>query len=582
MEKLRPDIVGARALNASRKLHLPTYVATRFLLETVAGKKESSWIDEVITRKYLLQENPAFYSVTKFKKLDENNNLIYRDFIVPTPTGLLAEVIVLSSLSQSNVFNKSTRVYSYLWPTSLKSAYNFEHYISGYRKRNDDISTYLMLNDSKIVIVSDIEKFYPTIDQETVKERFVTKLESSSLSGDVKKLAAKLVDDLCHQFDNGKGIATGPELSHLLGDIALDKFDQVLSNRYGDAYFRYVDDIVLIVDPGEKDEAIALLDDLAKEEELTIHPGKTDVLTSELWQKHGPHHQNNIDDNSFEALVFRIKTFLQVNPEAENDLAEALESAGFSIPISRLSTASKSAGFGTKLIGLISIGWRVALKAAMSNEDNILKQANTVRKKIYSELSQFVEADIPDGSTLRKWHLQRLRYLTNRAVYLLTFDELEYLIPKLENIPEFIDTVALLKTLVRKDATELLQMPGAALSACASLLKHNNIKLNDIKISHESSMAQIESASIYALWDVAKIVYTNISLVNNDVVEYLKFASGVSGYERDDDKFEYLDEIKSLSLNKDKNDILKVLESRLYDTEGTVLDALDIGWNSGY
>ena len=71
MEQLRPDIIGSRALNASRKLHLPTYVATRFLLESVAGKKSSSWINEVIPRKYLIQDQPAFHTALKFKKFDE-------------------------------------------------------------------------------------------------------------------------------------------------------------------------------------------------------------------------------------------------------------------------------------------------------------------------------------------------------------------------------------------------------------------------------------------------------------------------------------------------------------------------------
>ena len=66
MEKLRTDILSSRALNASRKLHLPTYVATRFLLETVAGKKESSWIYEVIPRKYLIQDQVSFLKVLKF------------------------------------------------------------------------------------------------------------------------------------------------------------------------------------------------------------------------------------------------------------------------------------------------------------------------------------------------------------------------------------------------------------------------------------------------------------------------------------------------------------------------------------
>lgn len=582
MEALRTDILGSRALNASRKLHLPTYVATRFLLETVAGKKASCWINEVIPRKYLLQDQLTFHTAVQFKKIGEDQKSEYREFLVPSPTALLAEVILLGYLSQVDEFKKSDRVYSYIWPSSIKCPYNFEHYISGYRKRNDDISTYLSLNNDKLVIVADIEKFYPSIEQKIVKRRFEEKLESSNLPLEIRSFASKLLNDLCHHFPEGKGVATGPEFSHLLGDIALQNFDDVLSEKFGDAYFRYVDDIILIVDPSEKNSAIKLLESLAEEEKLTINPTKNDVLTSELWQKYGPHNESKVKDDSFEALLFQIKTYLQVNPESESSLASILEEAGFCIPLSRLSSASKTSSFATKLIGLISIGWKVALSAAMANDIDILKQANIVRNKVHSELKKFTESDIPNGSTLRKWHLQKLRYLTNRAVYLFPYKEIKYLIPKLEDIPEFVDTVALLKTLISQDYSEIIDKPGAALSACAGLLKQRKVKLKGIKISQESTSANIECAAVFALWDVANIAYTNIPLENNDIVEYLKFSSGVSGYERHIDSFNYLDEIKSLAINADKSDSLRVLESRLYDSEGTVLDALNIGWNSEY
>ena len=105
---------------------------------------------------------------------------------------------------------------------------------------------------------------------------------------------------------------------------------------------------MLIVDPADKDEAIALLEALADKEKLAIHPDKTDILTSDIWQKYGPHHQNEVENDSFEALVFKIKTFLQINPEEEENLAKILNSGGFSIPLGRLTLASKSAGFGDR------------------------------------------------------------------------------------------------------------------------------------------------------------------------------------------------------------------------------------------
>ncbi len=582
MKMLRPDILGSRALNASRKLHLPTYVATRYLLETVAGKTNSSWVNKVIPRKFLLQDQPSFFPTLKFKKTDNNGSPVYRDFVVPSPITLLTEVLLLDYMAQSKEFEKSSRVYSYIWPSDSECPYNFEHYISGYKKRNEDISKYLSMNSDKIVIISDIERFYPTIDQQIVRERFLQKLKLSDFPPTIKSIASKMLEDLYHYFPQGRGVATGPEISHVLGDIALKEFDEVLDRKYGDAYFRYVDDIILVVDPSEKDEVIEILDSLTKQEGLVINQEKNDFLTGEMWQRYGPHNESDVSYDSFEALLFRTKSYLKVNPDSEKNLAEALEKAGYLIPISRLSSASKTISFTTKLITLINIGWSAALDAASGNIESILRHADLVRGKVRQKLGEFVESDIPDGTTLRKWHLQRLRYFTNRAVYLLPHKELAYLVPKLEEIPEFVDTVALLKTLISGEDSSLLDLPGAALTASAGLLKQRGLKLKDIKVTKDSTSAQIESASIYALWDVADIVYTDITLENNEAVEYLKFASGVAGYKRHVDSHGYLDEIRSLALNAGKNDNLRILESRSYDSEGTVLDALGIGWNSEY
>ena len=470
MEILKTKIIASRALNASRKLHLPTYVATRFLLETIVGNDDSSWIYEVIPRKCLIQKHTPFYKTLKFKKVGEHNKPEYREFVVPSPTTLLVEAILLGYFSQTEQFKKSDRVYSYIWPASLDCPYNFEHYISGYKKRNDDIASYLSLNDGKILIVSDIEKFYPNINQEIIKRRFGKRVESSSLPLDIKSLAYRLLNDLCAFFPDGIGITTGSEFSHVIGDIALQEFDDVLSEKYKDAYFRYVDDIVLIIDPEDKEETIELLESLAKKEKLTIHPDKNDVLTSDAWLKYGPHNEHSVKKDSFESLVFNIKTYLQINPDNESNLDNALNKAGFSIPLGRLSLTSKSSEFVSKLIGLMNLGWNVALKAIRANEQDLLQQAAIVRTKLYSDLIQYTESTIPEGSTLRKWHLQKLRYLTNRAVYLLPHEQLAFLIPKLKGIPEFVDTVAMLKILVEGDYSELLNMPGAALTACAGLL----------------------------------------------------------------------------------------------------------------
>ena len=582
MEKLSPQVIATRALNASRKLHMPTYMALRFLVQTVAGNNNSDWIYQTVARKYLLSDIPSFYKFPKFKKNNDKGEPVYREFIVPGPLSSLAESVVLGYLSQDVQFEKNKHVYSYIWPDSIHCPYNFEHYVSGYLKRNADIAEYLKLNPGKLVIVSDIEKFYPSINQEVVRARFGIKLERSNLPSEAKLLAARFLEDLFSFFPEGKGVITGSEFSHVVGDIALEKIDKALMNEYGDAYFRYVDDIVIIVDPEDKEKAVSLLESLAGEEGLTINAEKNDVITSVSWLRHGPHNDQFVREGSFEALVFKIKTYLQVNPDRDESLNQALKEAGFSIPISRLSKASKSSGFIDKLIDFISNGWKVAIKAVALNEETLVEEARQVREGLYREILQQTEADTPEGATLRKWHLQKLRYLVNRAVYTFPHDELGFLRKKIQKYPEFVDSVSLLSALIDGDYKTLLNMPGAALNACAGILYQNGRSLDDLTIDPTISPAQVESASVLALWGVISLVFSDSESLNRNVLDYLKVSSGNTLAPRDINSFTYLDEISSLGIHKSKEDRLNTLESRFIDSEGWVLDALDIGWNSEY
>lgn len=575
-------MLATRALNASRKLHMPTYMASRFLVETVAGNNDSDWMYQTVPRKYLLSDTPSFYKFPKFKKNDENGEPVYREFVVPGPLSLLVESIVLGYFAQDGQFGKSKHIYSYIWPDSIYCPYNFEHYISGYKKRNEDIAEYLELNPGKIVIVSDIEKFYPSINQEVVRSRFGIKLENSNLPSEAKLIANRFLEDLFSFFPEGLGVVTGTEFSHVVGDIALEKFDSTLVAEYGDAYFRYVDDIVLIVDPEDKEKAVGLLESLASDEGLTINAEKNDVLTSDSWLRYGPHNDQSVREGSFEALVFKIKTYLQVNPDSEASLNQALNDAGFSIPISRLSKASKSNGFIEKLIDFVSSGWNVAIKAVALNEEALVEEAKQVRDGLYRQILQQTEADTPKGATLRKWHLQKLRYLVNRAVYTFPRGELGFLRDKLYKYPEFVDSVALLNALIEGDYKALLNMPGAALNACAGILYQNGRRLDDLIIERGISAAQAESASVLALWDVINLDFSMAENVDGQTLDYLKVSSGIPLAARDINSFTYLDEISFLGTHKTKEDRLNTLESRFVDSEAWVLDALDIGWNSEY
>lgn len=576
------SILGLRALQATRRLHLPTYVATRFLLQSAAGHPESSWANSVLPRKYPARESGRFIRVNKFKKLLGDGTPEYREFYVPSPTTAITEALVLANLAGSPRFEKSANVYSYLWPNRPNSSFNFEHYVSGYRARNHAIAEYVALNSDVVLIVSDIEKFYPSILRSRATVWFQEALRESAMSKELRSTASTLLEHLFAGVPGDRGIATGPELSHVIGDFALSNVDKVLAQHYGNAYFRYVDDIVIAVPARDRERTIALLTNLVSNEELAIHPEKTDVVAGEDWLEHGPHHKHRVEVDSFEALVFMLKVHLLRNRGAENALAERLNANGFAIPLDRISRAGRSGSFIRRFNTLRKRGWWVAFLALVSDESDVLEKALAVRRKVRESLDRLLSENEPEGATRRRWFVQRLRYLTNRAFYLMPVSDLKFLIQPLSRWPEFVETVALLKMLIDENVNEILTMPGPALLAGAGLLKQAGRRLPPIAQIQHSNQNVVDALSILLMFDVVDVDESLFQAFDADNNELLRFCAGHVPSSRVRDDFSYIDELRCLQLGKSAQDNLSMIESRFSDQEGVVLDALDIGGEYSY
>src|SRR5262245_27783563 len=121
-------ILATRALNAVRTLHLPTYVGLRLLVESICGQQESAWIQQVLPRKYPTRTVARMLRTQRFKRLEADGTLSYRDIHVPSPTTSLTEALVLRALSHSTAFQKPGCVFSYRWPPSDDYPRSFEHY----------------------------------------------------------------------------------------------------------------------------------------------------------------------------------------------------------------------------------------------------------------------------------------------------------------------------------------------------------------------------------------------------------------------------------------------------------------------
>ncbi|MGP1691093.1 MAG: RNA-directed DNA polymerase [Giesbergeria sp.] len=583
MQVAKPNLLAVRALQATRRLHLPTYIAIRYLVDSVFGSAESGWIETTLPRKYPRRSVPRFQSVMRFKKLNGSGELEYREFTVPSPSTALTEALVLSHMSGSIGFAKSRSVYSYLWPIRPdKSPFSFEHYVNGYKTRNNDIARYLEANPDYVVVVSDIEKFYPNIQKSKVKPLFVAALNASEIPTEIRETAMRLLEHLFSLMPGDKGVPTGPELSHVIGDLALATIDRSFDKTYPGAYFRYVDDIVIAIPKSEVESALHLLHTLASAEGLTIHPDKIDQISGHEWLAHGPHHLHRVTPNSFEALIFQIKVFLRTHPSSTESLSAKLDQLGFAIPIERLMVAAKSDGFGQRLAKFLKQRWRIALNASIASERSLLDRAEVVRAAVRSELHAMLNDLLPTGSTLRKWHIQKIRYLTNRAFYLFPTKELSFLRDPLDKLPEFAETVALLRLLIDFEVFPILLMPGAALTAGCGVLRQTGQRLPKIEKLAVVTPVILESLAIIMTFDVCDIADEVIDALTPDEREFLLFCSGKPQLRRAAARFTYLDEIRCLQMSQSSADRFIKIESRFSDQESVVLDALDIGGDYDY
>ena len=575
------NLLAVRTLNALRKAHLPTYVAARFLFDNRVFNSSSSWVSEVIPWKKALSHSIKYWKAPVFKGVDSQGGIDYRDFLIPSPTAALAEALVLDYFSQCPNFHKPNFVYSYIWPKTRNYPHSFVHYGEGYKKRNDDIKASLLLSPEKVAYVIDIEKFYPSIKKELVAYKINEAVDNSNLPMKIKVLAKNLIEQLWLSEDHGSGLATGPLLSHVVADFALKDIDETLSNKYPSNYFRYVDDIVILVKIEEVPEIKLFLETLFKKHELRINSNKTDCVTARDWLAHGPHKNSTVFDSSFESLTFKLKVFLSENPEEKDNLILRFKDNGFLMPFDRIFASSKSKQFTIKYHWLLILGWYKAIFAKKASMADLIEYSFLVRRELTDEFLSLMDKE-PQGGSRRKWWLQRIRYVVNRLLYLYPRLELNFLVTPLARVAEFKQYKALLELLINGSVEELAKMPGSALNAGVAILREQGAQIPFITNFEVEPHALVESAAIISLYKLDRELQPNFDGLHEDFQTYLSFCSGrVSSSEINYD-FSYLSEISALALKKSLNSYKSALDSKFSDEEEWILEALSIGEEYSY
>jgi hypothetical protein len=583
MTDVSASILVTRSLNAIRRLDIPTYISLRYLVNTAISDDNSAWLNQMIPRKFSSGKSCRYTKIKRYKKVDDRNKVIYRDFIVPSPLTSLAESFLLSCISTSPGFTKSPSVYSYVWPSKTGCNYNFEHFGVGYRKRNYDIAQKLQLNDSLLVFITDIKNFYPSISQEKARSLFVQALsETPSITSEIKSSAISMLESLLSLSPNGVGIAVGPDFSHVVGDLILKNFDYKMDKEFPGKYFRYVDDIVVLIESKDEHKIKDFIKACLLDYGLELNEEKSEVTKANVWMEKGPHNFSSIQEISFEALMFKLKTFLLIHRSSMDSVEKEFLSRGIKLPLENIAEIGSEVSFIRKLRFFCRQRWKVAWKAFFCTQKELVAFSELVQAEIIKRLEELLEQTIPVSGIVRKWHIQRVRYFMNRAAYLFPPDRLISFLPRIEGIQELADLSAFLNFLCKGDASTLMKMPGAAVNAAVNLCvndeRHIGVDLGVIE-NADDTIDGIRAFSIFGLLDenalpsqvIERSAEMGFNLHAEEFYRRRKF-----------DGFSYIDEISTLQMGHTKHDNNRMLKTRFSQGERLVLDALEIGQDYSY
>ena len=135
-----------------------------------------------------------------------------------------------------------------------------------------------------LAVITDIKSFYPSVSNDQVQAS-LKKILSDSPS-EWKVYSEHILKYYSQLLTAGTGgIPIGPASGHVLGHVVLREVDQALTKTYGDRYFRYVDDIVVICHHSEAGKVHADIELQLRAYGFVLNSNKTVVLDSAKWQQ---------------------------------------------------------------------------------------------------------------------------------------------------------------------------------------------------------------------------------------------------------------------------------------------------------
>ena len=551
MSHVPDEVLVTRALNYTRRMHMPTYMGLRLLAQQFPNNPKSNLIDNFVRYKLERGTDPGFQEFKILKSMADKT--IYRDAWIGSPSEMLVETWLLKQLES---LTSSRNVYSYLWPSTVASGEIYHYFITGYADRNQRIEALLSRGDDDLVVyISDVERFYPRVSHEVLRTR-VHRLFGEALSPDIQRGAMQVVESLL-ALNGELGIPIGPPLSHWLGHVAMSDVDDVLGMEFGNTYFRYVDDIVIVCTMAESLRVAEQVEGALCREGLTLNHDKTMIISSQEWLR-GYRQTTALAEmgSTFNELVENLIGYFVRHTEDERTHVKGLfRNRGFSMPFFSIESRMKYNRF------LAWLGYRISsgkLRRWLSVEE-MLRMATRLRQGLVSEF-EATTSDVFSGGMDRRWYVQRMRFLLGRLLYMLPISEYKSVRDLVPDMPELRPFKVLMQSLLDRTPETMYELGGQLASVFATIWRENELGMTKVDLD-AITPAHFDTIQVLLLYGVYEVDKLNPNMSKKQYLSYM-FCSGRAFNLRELDDLSYIDELNSLQLGTSSAEFKKLLDSR--------------------
>ena len=565
------ELLLIRALNASRPLYFPTYAALRVLGQH-SPKAGDGLLARATLRKLSSGDSWRYRTFQMYKGTHLSNGSDqheYRSCLAPSPTTAIAEAVILAQLSADPLFATPPQVFSYRWPRHPRSGWSYEYFASGYKERNSAISSALRSDSGSVAVITDLKSFYPSVNPEALLVNFDGLLKKAS------ERTRSVRDEILNFFQqllkaSPQGIPIGPSCGHLLGHIALRGVDRVLHEKFGGRYFRYVDDIILVVPRQSSLTALAVLKATVESEGLLLNEFKTATLDLHRWEGSVEAPDLQLDD-SFTAFTSDLATYLAFHGDSAEELKKQFLAEGFSIPISRLLALSRYSRFR---YFLRKNGRFHAASIFLSGVKSFIARAQRLRAAYEEKLRSLMDAGNGSEPELQRWRLQRARRVVNVLFYLWTPDAWRSKMAVFDAFPELVEQRSLATSLSKGEVGPILPFYGRGPAAFAEIWTESASAPASFQLPIAGfSGPEIESLVTLSLTGAIQDIPAEITRQQRDS-RLLRLGGNDASPSRLSADLSYEDEIESLMLRTRREEIATLVKSRYAIQESSVLDAL--------